>query len=164
MEFTEQLLNLAMVNNATFSFDNNLNSSNSLSFNTVEEFENFLNTQSKNGSEFETVQQQNEKISSSKFWIGAPFNGVKTNVKQNMSPYSVANVTTELFGFTLFADWKQSDYSVSITNNVVTVNVYGVSSIKVFLEGIGTIYHENKHFQIKINKLTGGITSAVVID
>ncbi|RAR74079.1 hypothetical protein [Flavobacterium aciduliphilum] len=31
------------------------------------------------------------------------------------------------------------------------------------MQGIGTIYHENQHFQIKIDKTTGDIISAIVI-
>ena len=68
-----------------------------------------------------------------------------------------------MFGVTVFADWNQSDYSVSITNNVVTVDVFGVSSVKVFFEGVGTIYHENQYFRIRINKSNGTIISSTVI-
>jgi hypothetical protein len=159
-----QLINVAIATNTTFTIDPTINSTNGQVFNSISSLQNYLNNQSSVGSDFEyDIQQQNQKIASTKFWIGAPYNGIKVNIKQNMNPYSVINVTSEMFGVTLFADWNQSDFSSSILNNVVTVDVYGVSSIKIFFEGIGTIYHENQHFQIKINKLTGVIISANVI-
>lgn len=150
----------------SFTIDENVNSDNALVFDTDIDLDNYFALQIDEASDFEytNIDQLNEKISSSKFWVGAPYHGVKVNVKQKMTnPYSVENVTSELFGVTIFADWHQSDYSVSISNNVVTVDVYGVSSIKIFFESVGTVYHENQHFQIKINKLTGEIISAVVI-
>jgi hypothetical protein len=160
-----QLINVAIATNTTFTIDPTVNATNGQVFNSSSSLQNYLNNQSSVGSDFEyDIQQQNQKIASTKFWIGAPYNGIKVNIKQNMTnPYSVINVTSEMFGVTLFADWNQSDFSSSILNNVVTVDVYGVSSIKIFFEGIGTIYHENQHFQIKINKLTGVIISANVI-
>lgn len=160
-----QLIDIAIATGTTFTIDPTVNATNGQVFNSSSSLQNYLNNQSSVGSDFEyDIQQQNQKIASTKFWIGAPYNGIKVNIKQNMTnPYSVINVTSEMFGVTLFADWNQSDFSSSILNNIVTVDVYGVSSIKIFFEGIGTIYHENQHFQIKINKLTGVIISANVI-
>ncbi|HLP62937.1 hypothetical protein [Flavobacterium sp.] len=159
------MINLISYRGGTFVFDDTINQDNALVLGSIGEFKNFLENQNNEGSDFEYDQQLTQKIASTKFWIGAPYNGVKVNVKQHMTaPYSVENVTSELFGVTVFVDWEQSDFSVTVANNVVTVDVYGVSSIKVFFEGVGTIYHENKHFQIKINKLTGEIISAVVIN
>lgn len=158
-----KLITVSATNGGRFTIDNSINANNALVYNTVNEFETALEDQSDEGTDFEIIEQQNEKIVSSKFWIGAPYNGVKVNIKQDMTPpYTVENVTSEMFGVTIFADWHQTDYSVNITENIVTVDILGVASVKVFFEGIGTIYHENQHFQIKINKATGNIISAVV--
>jgi hypothetical protein len=158
-----KLITVSVAHGGRFTIDNSINANNALVYNTVNEFETALEDQSDEGTDFEVVEQQNEKTVSSKFWIGAPYNGVKVNIKQDMTPpYTVENVTSEMFGVTIFADWHQSDYSVNITESIVTVDIFGVASVKVFFEGVGTIYHENQHFQIKINKATGNIISAVV--
>lgn len=164
INFVKKMINLAVSNNSNFTLDNTITNTNPLNFSNVAEFQNFLDSRSNLGTDFNYTLQQNEKIASTKFWIGFPFAGVKTNIKQNMTaPYSVNGVTTELFGITIFLDFHQSDYSVNVLGNVVTVDVLGVASVKVFVENIGTVYHENQHFQIKINKNTGEIISAIKI-
>jgi hypothetical protein len=150
-------------NGSTFSIDSSVNANNSIPLNDENELNDFLNNQNDEGGEFTyEMPQPNLKISSTKLWIGV-FNGVKFNVKQNITPYSVINVTSELFGATIFVNWHQTDYTTSISENIVTIDVYGVYSIKIFFEDVGTIYHENQHIQIKIDKLTGNIISSKLI-
>ena len=143
--------------------DSNVNAQNAIIANNYTDLNNIIHNPLNPSEDYEYQTQQNEKIASSKFLIGG-FNGIKVNVKQNMTnPYSVVNVTSEPYGITLFLDWHQSDFSTSITNNIATVHVYGLASIKIFFQSIGTIYQENQHFMIKINTVTGNIISTTVV-
>ena len=158
-----ELINISCDNNLTFSTNSNVNQNNSTVMNNSTELENFLENESSEGTDF-TIEQTdpNQKTASSKFWIAGFFGGVKANVKQNMTPsYSINEVNSNAFGLTAGFSWNQSSFDVSIVGNVVTVNIYGVINYNLFIDGIGTIFSSNIHLQIKINKTTGNIISAV---
>ena len=163
-EFVEQMIDLAALNKATFTFDSNLNTSNSLSFNSVTEFQNYLNSRQLGGSELASTTNQNQKTASVKNWVAFPSGGVKTFITQNMTPlYSIENVNSNAFGFTLAFSWNQTSYDKSISGNTATINLYGALNYNLFFEGVGTIFTENIRICIKVNTLTGEIISSTVI-
>ncbi|MDI1254859.1 MAG: hypothetical protein PSV16_02065 [Flavobacterium sp.] len=80
-----------------------------------------------------------------------------------MNPY-VVTVTSSDRGFTLAFSWEQTSSSYSVSNNVVTVDVFGKVKYNCFFNGLGTMTTITKHYRIKINKLTGEIISGVKIN
>lgn len=155
-----QLITNCANNGSTFTIDPSVNQSNSMVFNSFSDFEDFLNNQSNEGTDFTTeFPDPNQKIVSVNFSIN-PYADVKVKIKQIITPYSITNVSTQLVGLTLFDDWTQTDYTVNINDNEVRVDLYGVESIKIFIEGIGTFYSQSVHYVILIHKISGEIFAA----
>lgn len=103
----------------------------------------------------------NQNIVSAKFRL-CTIASATVYIKQTLLPYSVDNVSSEVVGIPIVNGFTQTDYTVNIFGNNVIVNIYGTSSIHVFIEGIGTIYSDSTHYQIKINKLTGLIYATIM--
>jgi hypothetical protein len=164
IEFTENLINLAIENNATFNFDNTIEPANSLNFDNVQEFEDYLDNIPTEGFDIvlEDGQQPNQKIAKCKFQNGAY--GIQVKIKQNMNPYSVAEVTSNKYGFSILLDWEQTDYSVSITGSYVFIDVYGVQTTGITIDGIGLAYEANYHYKITINKNSGEIIHSTTVN
>ncbi len=166
MAFILELIDLAITNNSSFTFDNTFDPDNDLNFSSVQEFENYLtDIENRSVTNFEIADdtQNEEKIASVEFPNGL-FNSLKINVKQKLSPYSVLNITSYLTGITLFDSWEQKEYTVD--NNYfdsVRIDLYGTMSLKIFTEGIGTIYIYDKHYVILISKNSGQIYAAYTL-
>ncbi|MCL9809205.1 hypothetical protein NAT50_07510 [Flavobacterium sp. HXWNR70] len=155
---------MARLNNATFSFNNNLDASNSLSFNSVNEFKNYLDeTKGTETFELSYIQQNpNEKLSIAKLDISIFFD-LSIRVKQELDPYKFLNVTSDIEGMTLGRHWNQKEFSVSIDENIVTIDIIGMLSVSVTQGGVGTIFEKERHFRLKINKLTGQIFGTYIL-
>lgn len=160
----EELIDLAIENNATFNFDNTIDPANSLNFDNVEDFQDYLDNIPTDGFdiELEDNMQTNQKIAKCKFQNGAY--GIQVKIKQNMNPYSVADVTSNKYGFSILLDWEQTDYSVNITGSYVFIDIYGVQTTGITIDGIGLAYEDNFHYKITINKNSGTIISSTIIN
>lgn len=160
----EELIDLAIENNATFNFDNTIDPANSLNFDNVEDFQDYLDNIPTDGFDIELEDnlQTNQKIAKCKFQNGAY--GIQVKIKQNMNPYSVADVTSNKYGFSILLDWEQTDYSVNITGSYVFIDIYGVQTTGITIDGIGLAYEDNFHYKITINKNSGTIISSTIIN
>lgn len=161
-EFAEKMIDLAIEDNSTFRIDNTIDENNALVFNSVEDFKSFVNAESEGEATISYEQELNQKVVDVTFRIN-PLIDLKIKVKQTMSPYSISNVTSAVVGITFGNGWEQSDFSVNINSNIVTIDIYGTSTVSVFVEGIGTIYTKERHYQIKINKTTGVVIATLVL-
>lgn len=163
INYLNQMIDFATSNGLNFSFDSTLNTSNSLSFNSISEIQNYFDsTEGTNQAEISIEQENtNEKIAVAKLDVSTLYD-LNIKVKQKMSPYSVMNVTSNISGMIYGIKWEQKDYSVSINGNVATVVVYGNTSVSIIQGGIGTYWTKDKYYTLKIDILTGEIFGTII--
>ena len=166
-QFAKDLINFLIANGGSIEFDNSIDSQNSIVYDSIEDFQDFIDNRDNSGFEFQTeIENQNQKTVSVRFWISL-FDGIKIFVKLERQPddtFIVENTTSTMFGITVASGWEQTDYNYSISGSIITVNIYGVAETNIFFDGIGTIYSENMHYQIRIDKNTGSTISAHYIN
>lgn len=165
--FVEELMNLAIENNATFNFDNTIDSSNTLVFNTIHDFENHLETNlaTLEETDFE-IDAQNQRTATAKFSYGTF--GITIKVKQNMLPtYEVVNVSSVKTGLSILLSYEQTDYNVDVVGSYVNVDVEGLATtgIKITVPFEANITFEDEvHFRVVIDKNTGHLITAYEIN
>ena len=156
-----QLINVAIANNSTFVINNSNPLTNTLNFNSVSEFQNYLNTNTSNvqNIEFEDL-VQNERLAKCDFSYGTF--GVSVKIKQKMLPtYQVLNVTTTKTGLSILLSWTQNEYLVNINGSLVEIDIYGIASTGVNIgAGLNLTYDDQVHYHIVIDKNTGQIITA----
>ncbi|HLO73641.1 MAG TPA: hypothetical protein VK164_06875 [Flavobacterium sp.] len=166
-QFVNELIDLAIENNATFQFDDSIDSSNSLVFNTIQDFENHLETNlaTLEETDFE-IDAQNQRIATAKLSYGTF--GITIKVKQNMLPtYEVVNVSSVKTGLSILLSYEQTDYNVDIVGSYVNVDVYGLATtgIKITVPFEANITFEDEvHFRVVIDKNTGHLITAYEIN
>lgn len=165
--FAKELMDLAIENNATFNFDNTLDPANSLVFNTIQDFENHLETNLAilEETDFE-IDTQNQRIATAKLSYGTF--GITIKVKQNMLPtYEVVNVSSVKTGLSILLSYEQTDYNVDIVGSYVNVDVYGLATtgIKITVPFEANITFEDEvHFRVVLDKNTGHLITAYEIN
>lgn len=73
--------------------------------------------------------------------------------------YVVDNVVTNLVGVTIGLSWSQTSYSQTVSGTTTTVNINGIASFVMPIEGLGTIYSYQHSYSIKIDNTNGKIIS-----
>jgi hypothetical protein len=155
----------------TYIYDESVNNENAMYFDSVQEFIDFKST-----IELE-LNVDNEFLLNGRFSTrfkstlggGASLNiSVIQKLKDDdiNQDYEIIDVITSFSGFTLGGTWEQTsvynDYTV--IGNMAIVNVEGLLHYNLFVEGIGTVYSEHKHFELKINIETGEAISITEIE
>ncbi|MBI1342095.1 MAG: hypothetical protein GC171_04065 [Terrimonas sp.] len=160
-----QQLNSILNPGDNYYFDDNVTASNGMVFNSVAAFSEFLNnTESNTTYDLTTASQINQdgdtKIETGKinFGWGAGVN-IFVKLNNNTGKWGVSNVTSEQWGLTLAWTWEQEEFTQSTTGDEITIDVFGTISYKLFLQSIGIIYRTTRHYQIKINTITGKMTA-----
>lgn len=165
--FLGELIDLAISNDASFQFDNTIDTSNTLVFNTVQDFENYLETNlaTLEETDFE-IDAQDQRIATAKLSYGTF--GITIKVKQNMLPtYEVVNVSSIKTGLSILLSYEQTDYNVDIVGSYVNVDVYGLATtgIKITVPFEANITFEDEvHFRVVIDKNTGHLITAYEIN
>lgn len=160
------LLNLAMSNNSTFTFDTALNNTNAISFNNVADLQSYLNNFSNNTTDtFSLTQQGDTKNARFRKTVNG-FTHINVEVNQTLSPYTVNSVSSSISGNTFGLDLVQTtpnDAAQITTNaNVVTINFLADIKVSLFMQGIGTLHTFHCTIIVKLNKLTGNPISIQV--
>lgn len=157
-------LNNILAPGDSYEFNNNINPSNTLSFISVADFQNWLATNAANQqadlSAPETIIDPNNKIVHGKFnltFVGGVDISCKVEKVNNL--WNLSDVTSTEYGVTLGWSWEQTGYSQSTSGNEITVIVEGYVKYNIIIESFGTVYKQYYKFQIKIDKTTGKITS-----
>ncbi|WP_298152994.1 hypothetical protein [Flavobacterium sp.] len=153
------LVALAAANNVNLIVDSSVTAQNALNFNTVEEFQNYLDDEQPTPTE-EYEFDETQVMAMTKVKLNQTTD-IAINVKQRLDPYAVLNVTTSLSGLTLFDTWTQLDYSVDDSTEHVKIRLIGTSSKKVFVEGLGTYCEKPIDIEIRIEKSTGRIYATI---
>lgn len=160
-QFVKDLINLAIANNATFNIDDTVGPSNSLNFDNVQDFQNYLNSnQNAIGNDFQIVQQGDEKIASTKFEY--PTYSIKAEIKQEITPtFKIVSVNSFKTGVTFLLTYDQTNFATTHLGNTATIDLYGTITYGITIGTFdGLSVTVDVHYQIKVNKLTGNIISA----
>ncbi|WP_123906664.1 hypothetical protein [Chryseobacterium sp. MYb7] len=166
-QFQNWFINLDGMSNLVF--NNSINSSNSIVFNTNTDFKTALSNKNNVFTE-ESVLQENgsEKIVSAKVkrtGVWGSGEEVRVKLKKINNRWAFDSVTSSELGLTLGVwTFTQIDYIQNTNANVLTVEVTGYENYNVFLEGLGTVYKDKVMIRIKINTTTGNIFSIEFID
>lgn len=163
----KNLISFSILNNSTFKINRNLNSTNSLNFSNIDEFQNFINNFSNVvTNEMSTVSQQDRKVAK----ITQRVNGItdfNVEVNQTMLPYKINSVSSSMSGYTICFGFNQTTPAdaadISTNGNVVTVTFSANLDFNLFLEGIGTLHTFHLTFVVKIDKNTGSPISINII-
>ncbi|WP_157505136.1 hypothetical protein [Flavobacterium tegetincola] len=161
-QFLLNLFNLGITNNLTFVVGTSASPSNVLHFNNVQEFQNFLNTnQNSVGTDFELLQQVNEKLASTKFGYGTY--SIKAEIKQETAPsYKVVSVNSYITGITFLLSWDQTNFVTSHSGSTATIDLYGKLTYGVTIGTFnGLSVTVDLHYQLATDKPTGNIISAI---
>lgn len=107
-----------------------------------------------------TIINQQEKIKRARFNLNL-IGGVDVDLKMEKvnNLWKIKEVDSDTWGFTPATTWKQGVYNQSLNGNEIMVEVNGKLHYNVIIQGIGTIYKQAFKFRIKINNITGEITS-----
>lgn len=83
---------------------------------------------------------------------------------QYFTDYSISSVTSTPTGFTFALGWTQEAWDYNNYSYEVTTNIYGTVTVYFVFKGIGRIYSEDLHYQVKMNATDGSNISADLID
>ncbi len=154
-------MDLAVENDAIIAFDDTIEPSNSLSFDNVQEFQNYLNSnQNAIGNDFQIVQQGDEKIATTKFEY--PTYSIRAEIKQEITPtFKIVSVNSFKTGVTFLLTYDQTNFATTHLGNIATIDLYGTITYGITIGTFnGLSVTVDVHYQIKVNKLTGNIISA----
>ena len=159
-----QQLNAILQPGDNYTFVSHPDPSQCLSFNSVAEFQNYLQNNANN--QQADLSTPTEEINQTQKFEHAKFNltfiggvDVKCKLEKVNNVWNLINVTSTDYGVTLGWEWEQNDYSQSTAGNEITVVVKGEVQYNIIIDGVGVWYEQPYTFQIKINKTTGKITS-----
>ncbi len=88
---------------------------------------------------------------------------VKLRKNSGSTLWEVIDVTSADWGFPIFTEWEQLAWTVSVSNNVSKVEVMGRRSFNIILEGIGTIYRQERKYRITVDNVSGTKISFIKI-
>jgi hypothetical protein len=157
-------LDLILEDGDSYEFNSSVNSN--LTFNSVVEFKNYLNSNKElsniNLEIPETVISEQTKVVHAKFnlvFIG----GVAVDVqltKDTNNIWQFSSVTSDTYGVTLAWSWTHNPlYGLSYNNsiNYLYLTVGGTANYNIVVESFGTVYKQRMEFKIVINQTTGKI-------
>jgi hypothetical protein len=89
-------------------------------------------------------------------------------MKQNLSPYKLTNLTTQLVGPTSFLESNLIDYTANTINspvgNVTQIDVYNSVTFNLTVYGYGIRINNLLHCIILVNNTNGQIISSFLED
>ena len=161
--FVNEMINLSISNNSTFTFDNTINSSNAQVFNNVQEFQNSI-IKTGNGFDVNSTTTLNEVVSSVKFQINNIGTKLQIDIKQKLTPtYQVSNLTTQLVGLASFLNSTLTNYTVNNSPmGAIRVDVYDTVSMNITVYGYGIVVNQPYHITVLINSTNGQIISSFI--
>jgi hypothetical protein len=172
VSFVHQMVDLCISNNSSFNFDNSVNASNAQVFNTITEFNNYINSNIVNqlSSDFSIINYTDIDKKTSYVTFRFPvFLDLIERFDQNRQsasqPWSITSNTFELSGVTLGSSWTQSpvDNPIIKIGDVATITFRGYLHLNAFIGGYGNFYTQEYKIKIKINMTTGVIFAAEAI-
>lgn len=158
-QLISSLINTCSTNGSTFEINNLIDQNNSLSFNNLEDYNEFVyNLYNETGNTFNLVDNGSDKVAKFRCVINF-FTNINIEVGQKLSPWSLDYITSGISGNTLGLSYSQMTPTdggeVSTSGNIKTIKFSGDLNLNLFVEGIGTIHTYHITFTVKVNSLTG---------
>ncbi len=148
----------------SYVIDSTLDLNNTLSFNSVNDFQLFLDDQTLELGQNTTVQNGNIKTEFTINYAGTlaklEINVIsKLENPTNNQAYELLEVNSETIGFWPLTSWNQSDdemaHSIDNVNNVVTIYFEGTMTYGIDIDGIPVSWSESFNYTLVINILNG---------
>lgn len=156
--------------NDSFSFDNTIDEINSIpDFETFEDFESYMNNPISEIAVSVELLQDGTHDTRILIRLGLLADlevFINQTLKSNMinRDYYLNSLAVGYTGMTIGSSWETTHFDFDVDGEVATINVYGELDYNLFMEGIGTIWTEFVHYEIKIDTLTGNDISVIKID
>jgi len=155
--------------NDSLVYSTTVNHSNATLYSSVSDFEDFLNSESLE-MDLENINDQNNIEYNTKFRVRFGLTSLNINIKQKLKipainqEYEVIDVSTIYSGFTIGSSWEQTSFNVSVAGDIAIINLFGEINYNLFIEGVGTVFTDVKHYQMIVNIYTGQQISIIKID
>ncbi len=137
----------------------------SLSFQSVAEFSAYMSSVTNHQTTFDNTippiiinqTQKTEKARINLIYVGGV--DISISLTKSGTTWSAGSVTSSDWGVTFSWSWSHDHADISTNSTEIIVDVFGYINYNVFVEGVGTVYKDAKHYRVKLNKQTGSITS-----
>lgn len=183
--YSEQLIDYLMINSnvsisqienwlfnssvGSFRYDENVTSQNSLNFDSLNQFQEFLDQIDEDylGVTKEFDDDGDTKVAKFKFTVNF-FTDFNVEVQQKINPFSVENVSSSISGNTFSISYEQSTPSngaeiTSVSENLTKIKFSGNLNFNVFIQGLGTIHTCHLTFIVYVNPITGEPVTGQII-
>lgn len=80
---------------------------------------------------------------------------INQKLKSTNQIYQINYLNSTLSGLTLGLAWSQNTYDYAIYNDLVYIDLRGSLNFDLFVDGVGTVYTSNKHYQMVVDTRTG---------
>lgn len=163
-----QLINVAIATNTTFTIDPTINSTNGQVFNNTNDLEDYLLSFNNGIASNVTIEDNGANTKTTRFSFDTGgFCNLNVQVKQKLQTstqnYSIENVSSSISGATLATEWHQNnDNDLNIVGNTASVTFTGTLSMNCFFDGIGVFYSDILTIKSKFNTNTGTLTSGLL--
>lgn len=159
VSFVTELINVCSQNNSSITFDNSLTSTNSINFDSVQDFQEFMEQLKNNINITSTFIDGDTKVAKFKIAVNF-FTDFNVEVQQTLNPFSVQNVSSNISGTTFALSYEQTTPNdgaeiISMSENLKKIKFSGNLNLNVFIEGIGTIHTYHLTFLAYVNSNTG---------
>jgi hypothetical protein len=147
----------------------NVDTQNALFFNSVEEFEALLN---------DSVLQQIFPVVTNpdgthttrfrvRHGVVVPRDvniWIRQILETSVVSYQVLDLETDYSGITLGTSWEQTTFTYQVSGQTATIDLYGSFRYNLFINDIGTIFTDSKHYQMQVNTTTGEPVSIIELN
>lgn len=168
LQVVNEMISLATQNGGSFSFNNLIDPNNSLSFESVNDFKNFVNNLENSFIKLPSEITDNQNgVSITKFkgkfdngmilpvYLNVHTTSVLDNPNTTNSEFSLSQINSFLSGVTLFLNWSQNSYNYSNNGNITTITINGHLIFGIDVEGIPLEYTEQWTITVVLNNQTG---------
>lgn len=156
----QQLVNILQPGEE-FYISNSIDPNNALTFNSVTEFENYLNSNISFDNPTYNIIDDNTKLVTARInrtFVGGYDITVKLGKNTTSNRWEVKNVTSSEWGVVVGWGWSQTEFANETINSDIFVTVKGTENYYILIEGIGAAFKSPKTYKLKINNITGEMT------
>lgn len=160
LQYVIQMIDLSINTNSTFEFSPNLNSTNSQSFQNIDEIKYYLQDISSNVSNNIQFQNISTQDKTAKFTVtyNNYFN-FNIELQQKINPWSLTSISSGISGFTFGFSYDQFTLptgGIKVNNGEIRIIKFsGDLHFNVFFQGIGTLHTFHLNISCYVNSTTG---------
>jgi hypothetical protein len=89
---------------------------------------------------------------------------IRQILETSVVSYQVLDLETDYSGITLGTSWEQTTFTYQVSGQTATIDLYGSFRYNLFINDIGTIFTDSKHYQMQVNTTTGEPVSIIELN